>query len=92
MNICHMEVTKIKELIEDIKESDPWIPLQLRSIHCLSYLQSRKNKREIQVRVSKLLKNIQEIKRLIEARYNIQVISTKLGRISLQEYGLKENK
>ena len=43
-----------------------------------------KNKREIQVRVNKLLKNIQEIKRLIEARSNIQLISTKLGLIFLQ--------
>ena len=51
-----------------------------------------KNKREIQVRVNTLLQNIQEIKRLIEARSNIQVISTKLGHISLQEYDLKENK
>ena len=51
-----------------------------------------KNKFEIQVRVNKLLKNIQETKRLIEARSNIQVISTKLGHISLRKYGLEENK
>ena len=51
-----------------------------------------KNKREIQVRVNKLLKNIQETKRLIEARSNIQLISTKLGHISLQEYGLESGK
>ena len=80
--MCYRKVTRIKELIHASLFS------YITSIFCHMY-KVEKNKRVIQVRVNKLLKNNQEIKRLIEARSNFQVISTQLGHISLQEYGLK---
>ena len=41
---------------------------------------------EIQARMTKFLKNIQEIKRLIEVGSTIQVLSKQLNNISVQEH------
>ena len=49
-----------------------------------------KQNREIQARVNKFLKNIQEIKHLIEVTSAIRAISTNLRNISLQDHGLQK--
>ena len=53
------------------------------------YGQSLKRNRVIQTRVNKFLKNIQEIKRLIEVRSAIRVLSKNLRNISLQVMDFK---
>ena len=89
IEINPLRKTKIEEWILDIKRARFPVTSQLPSKN--RYMDKvEKQNREIQARVNKFLKNIQEIKHLIEVTSAIRAISTNLRNISLQDHGLQK--